>query len=203
MNVDYSTMKKNLLPLAFVALLQMTSCITTEREVGSAKTGQKVYNPTPGNRITSRSILNKVNAQHYFTNSKAKDQFVLVLQGSKIVNAQARFIILTSGGDTIRKETIPATALLKASDLDDPQAATVRDKEIAILKSMNNFFREDRFMQPAVPRAAVAPANVDPKAWSAVRADTKAIGFDYVAATGKERRIAYAKALQKAIIVAD
>ena len=189
--------------MAFAALLQMTSCITTEREVGTAKTGQKTYNPTPGNRITSRSVLNKVNAQHYFTNTKAKDQFVLVLQGSKIVNAHARFIILTSAGDTIRKEIIPAAALLKASDLDDPQAATIRDKEIAILKGMNTFFREDRFTQPAIPRAAVAPANVDPKARSAVRADTKAVGFDYIAAGGKERRIAYAKTLQKAVIIAD
>ena len=203
MYVDYSIMKKLFLSLAFVALLQMTSCITTEREVGNAKTGQKVFNPTPGNRITSRSILNKVNAQHYFTNTKAKDQFVLLLQGSKIVNAQARFIILTSAGDTIRKETIPATALFKASDLDDPQAATIRDKEIAILKGMNGFFREDRFTQPAIPRSAVVPGNVDAKAWSAVRADTKAVGFDYIAAGGKERRIAYAKTLQKAVIIAD
>ncbi|WP_188813902.1 hypothetical protein [Hymenobacter cavernae] len=195
-------MKKLFLPVAFVALLQMTSCITTEREVGSAKNQQK-YTPTPGNRITERSVLNKVNAQHYFTSIKAKDQFVLLLQGSKIVNAQARFIILTSTGDTIRKETIPAAALLKASDLDDPQAATVRDKEIAILKTMNTFFREDHFTQPAIPRAAVQPANVDAQAWSAVRADTKAIGFDYIAAGGKERRIAYAKTLRKAVIIAN
>ncbi|WP_143436396.1 hypothetical protein [Hymenobacter crusticola] len=196
-------MKKLILPMAFALLLQMTSCITTEREVGTGKASQKTYNPTAGNRITSRSVLSKVNAQHYFTSTKAKDQFVLVLQGSKIVSAQASLVILTSTGDTIRKEVIPATALLKASDLDDPQAATVRDKEIAILKAMNNFFHEDHFTQPAIPRAAVPPTNVDTKAWSAVHADTKAVGFDYIAAGGKERRIAYAKTLQKAVIIAD
>ena len=196
-------MKKLLLPIAFVALLQTTSCITTEREVSTSKNAQKVYNPAPGSRITERSVLNKVNAQHYFTSTKSKDQFVLVLQGSRIVNSRARFIILSSTGDTIRKEIIPAAALLKASDLDDPQSATIRDKEIAILKGMNSFFREDRFTQPAIPRSTPQPTDISVQEWAAVQADSKAIGFDYIAAGGKERRIAYAKKLQKAVVIAD
>lgn len=187
-------------------LLQTTSCINTEREAGNAKIGQKTYTPTPEDartRVTDRSILRTVNATHYFTNTKSKDNFILQLRGTKVVSSQAQFVILSSTGDTIRKETMPASTLLDEQALEDPRAATVRDKEIAILKGMNAFFSEDRFTKPAVPRKAVAPADVDAQAWSLVQADTKAIGFDYKTAGGKERRIAYAKKLQKAVVVAN
>jgi hypothetical protein len=198
-------MKKLVLPAAFAALLlQTTSCINTEREVGTSQNADKVYTPpTASNRVSSRTVLNTVKASHYFSNTKTKDNFILLLQGPKILNAQAKFIIVNSAGDTLRKEVMPASALLDERELEDPQAATVRDKEIAILKGMNSFFREDRFTQPAVSKTAAQPAEIDPQAWSAVKEDTKAVGFDYTTVGGKERRIAYAKKLQKAVIIAE
>ncbi|UOQ51481.1 hypothetical protein [Hymenobacter cellulosivorans] len=198
-------MKKLVLPAACAALLlQMTSCINTEREVGTSQNADKVYTPpTNTNRLSSRTVLNKVQTTHYFSNTKTKDNFILLLQGPKILNAQAKFIIVSSTGDTLRKEVMPASALLDERELEDPQAATVRDKEIAILKGMNNFFREDRFTQPAVPKTAAQPAEIDPQNWSAVKEDNKAVGFDYITVGGKERRIAYAKKLQKAVVIAE
>ncbi|UOR07089.1 hypothetical protein MUN82_08305 [Hymenobacter aerilatus] len=198
-------MKKLLLSGVAAALLfQVTSCINTEREVGNSKNADKAYSPpTESNRLTTRSILNTVRATHYFSSAKTKDNFILQLQGAKILNAQARFIILTSTGDTLRKEMIPAIALIEARNLEDPQAATTRAKEIAILQAMNTFFADDRFTQPAVPRTATQPANVDAENWRAVKADTKAVGFDYTSNTGRERRIAYAKTLGKAVIIAE
>ncbi|TGE24542.1 hypothetical protein E5K00_04840 [Hymenobacter aquaticus] len=198
-------MKKLVLPAAFAALLlQTTSCINTEREVGTSQNADKVYTPpTATNRLNSRTVLNTVRASHYFSNPKTKDNFILQLQGPKILNAQARFIIVSSTGDTLRKEVMPATALLDERELEDPQAATVRDKEIAILKGMNNFFREDRFTQPAVAKTAAQPAEVDAQSWSAVKEDARAVGFDYITVGGKERRIAYAKKLQKAVVIAE
>ncbi|MCB2376846.1 hypothetical protein LGH70_04595 [Hymenobacter sp. BT635] len=198
-------MKKLVLPAAFAVLsLHLTSCINTEREVGTSQNADKVYTPpTATSRLNSRTVLNTVRASHYFSNTKTKDNFILQLQGPKILNAQARFIIVNSAGDTLRKEVMPATALLDERELEDPQAATVRDKEIAILKGMNNFFREDRFTQPAVPKTAAQPAEVDAQSWSAVKEDTRAVGFDYITVGGKERRIAYAKKLQKAVVIAE
>ncbi|TGE28768.1 hypothetical protein [Hymenobacter metallicola] len=198
-------MKKLFLPAACAALLlQTTSCINTEREVGTSQNADKVYTPpTSTSRLNSRTVLNTVRTAHYFSNTKTKDNFILQLQGPKILNAQAKFIIVSSAGDTLRKEIMPATALLDERELEDPQAATVRDKEIAILKGMNNFFREDRFTQPAVPKAAAQPAEIDAQAWSAVKEDNKAVGFDYITVGGKERRIAYAKKLQKAVVIAE
>lgn len=198
-------MKKLFLSLTAASLLlQATSCINTEREVGTTRNADKLYTPpTSSARLTSRSILNTVRTTHYFSNPKSKDSFVLQLQGAKILNSQARFVILSSTGDTLRKEVMPATALIDFRDLDDPQAATVRAKEIAILKAMNAFFADDRFTQPAVPRASEQPTNVDGQSWKAVKEDPKAVGFDYVTTDGHERRIAYSKKLQKAVVIAE
>ena len=199
-------MKKLFLPAVLAALLFQTSCITTERETATSKNDPKVFSPTPSNqrtRLTERSVLNTVRSTHYFTSNKQRDNFVLLLQGPKILNAQARFIIINATGDTIRSEVMPATALLSDRDLVNPSAATIRDKEIAILRAMNVFFSNDRFIQPAIPRAAAQPADVDTVVWSAIRDDNKAIGFDYIGIGGRERRIAYAKTLQRAVVVAQ
>lgn len=200
-------MKKHLLAAASaLLLLQTTSCINTEKEMGNGRNPERAYTPTPEgarSRVTERTVLRTVNASHYFSNTKTKDNFILQLQGPKILGSKAHLIILSNTGDTLRKEVLPATALVDERAMEDPQSATVRDREIAILQGMNNFFREDRFTQPAIPRTAAQPADVDPQAWQAVKADTKAVGFDYVSGTGKERRLAYAKKLQKAVVIAE
>lgn len=200
-------MKKHLLVAASAALLlQTTSCINTEKEMGNGRNPERAYTPTPEGergRVTERTVLRTVNAAHYFSNTKTKDNFILQLQGTKILNSKARLIILSNTGDTLRKEILPATALVDERDIEDPQSATVRDREIAILQGMNKFFHEDRFTQPAIPRTATQPADVDAQAWQAVRADSRAVGFDYMAGNGKERRLAYAKKLQKAVVIAE
>jgi hypothetical protein len=205
--VFFPFMKKILLPTAgALVLLQLASCINTEREVGTSKNADRVFTPTPEanrGRVSERTILRTVNAQHTFSSTKGKDTFVLQLRGPKIATSQAYFMIVSSTGDTLRKEVMPATALINDRELDDPQAATVRDKEIAILQAMNSFFRDDRFVQPAVPRAATQPENVDAQSWTSVKEDSRAVGFDYPSADGRERRLAYSKKLGRAVVIAE
>ncbi|RSK24067.1 hypothetical protein [Hymenobacter metallilatus] len=189
-----------------LSMLQLSSCINTEREVGTSKNADRVFTPTPEanrGRVSERTVLRTVNAAHNFSTTKSKDNFVLQLRGPKIATAQAYFIIISPTGDTLRKEVMPATALINERDLDDPQAATVRDKEIAILQGMNSFFRDDRFVQPAVPRTATQPENVDAQSWTSVKEDARAVGFDYPAADGRERRLAYSKKLGRAVVIAE
>ncbi|UYZ64236.1 hypothetical protein [Hymenobacter weizhouensis] len=200
-------MRKIVLPAAGLLLaLHTTSCINTEREVGTSRNSQQVFTPTPEGaraRLTERTVLRTVNATHAFSNPRTKDRFVLQLRGPKIATSQAHFFIISSTGDTLRKEAMPAIALINERDLDDPRAATVRDKEIAILQGMNNFFREERFVQPAVPRSAVQPENVDAQSWTSVKEDNRAVGFDYPAADGRERRLAFSRKLGRAVVIAE
>ena len=187
-------------------MLQLSSCINTEREVGTSKNTDRVFTPTPEanrGRVSERTVLRTVNAAHNFSTTKSKDNFILQLRGPKIATSQAYFIIVSTTGDTLRKEMLPATALINERDLDDPQAATVRDKEIAILQGMNSFFRDDRFVQPAVPRTATQPENVDAQTWTSVKDDARAVGFDYPSADGRERRLAYSKKLGRAVVIAE
>ncbi|NVO31796.1 hypothetical protein [Hymenobacter lapidiphilus] len=200
-------MKKLLIPVAGAfCLLQLSSCLNTEREVATSRNTDRQF--TPGleanrGRVSERTVLRTVTASHNFSSTKDKDSFVLQLRGPKIASSRAYFIILNSTGDTLRQEVMPATALIRDQDMTDPQTATVRDKEIAILQGMNGFFRDDRFVQPAVPKAAVQPENVDAQSWSSVKADSRAIGFDYPSADGRERRLAFSKALKRAVVIAE
>lgn len=200
-----STLTLCRLAAAGVVLVLASSCLNTEQEVGTSRDPNR-YAPTPEGaraRLTERSVLRTVTASRTFSSPKAKDTFILQLRGPKILNAQAHFIIVSGTGDTLRKEVLPARALLDERLMADPQTATVRAQEIAILQGMNAFFREDKFTKPAVPRALPQPEDVDAQAWQAVKEDARAVGFDYVTADGRERRLAFAKKLGKAVIVAE
>jgi hypothetical protein len=138
-----------------------------------------------------------------FSDPNTRDNFILQLRGPRVLTAQAHLIVTSSKGDTLRHEVMPARALLSHNSLDDPQAATVREKEIAILQGMNNFFSDAHFTQPAIPAGAAQPAEVDVKTWSALREDPATVGFDYVGAGGAEQRMAFARKLGKAIVISQ
>lgn len=187
--------------------LQLASCVSAEREVTSSTSDRRTtYTPpTAGDRsrIGSKTVLNSVTARHVFSNPNAPDDFVLQLRGARVLTAQAHLIVLSSTGDTLRHEVLPARALLSDDALNDPQSASVREQEIAILQGMNSFFAPGRFTQPAIPAGTDPPAEVDAKTWAALREDPGTVGFDFVGAGGAERRIAYARKLGRAITISQ
>ncbi len=187
------------------AVLQLTSCVSTEREVSTSTVDPRAtYTPPPAgsrSRVSSKTVLNTVSVTHSFSNPDTKDNFILQLRGPRVLTAQAHLIVTSSTGDTLRHEVLPARALLSEKSLIDPQASTARAQEIAILEGMNNFFADGRFSQPAVPSGAAQPAEMDTKTWAALREDASTVGFDYIGAGGAERRMAYARKLGKAVVI--
>lgn len=192
-------------PLVLMALLcfNLVSCVSTEREVSSPSVDPRsTYRPpTTGDRtrVSINKVLNTVSAKHAFSSAAAEDNFRLELRGPRVLTAQAHFTVLSSTGDTLRHEVMPARALLRESE----RATSVREQEIAILQGMNNFFAPTRFSQPAIPAGAEQPAEVDTKTWAALRADPATVGFDYTGPGGTERRLAFARKLNKAVIIAQ
>ena len=98
---------------------------------------------------------------------------------------------------------LPARDLLSKTALVDAHSSSVRDQEIAILQSMNNFFAPGHFSQPAVPAGAEQPAEVDTKIWMAMRDDPATVAFDYVGARGAEQRLAYVRKLGRAVVISQ
>lgn len=204
-------MRKSLFKLPGLVLLaagltmQLSSCVSTDREVsGSNKDPRASYVPPTASsraRINGRTVLNTVRATHVFSTADTKDNFTLQLRGERVITGQAHLIVTNSLGDTLRHEVLPARALLQHIALADPQGSSVRDQEIAILQGMNAFFSPGHFSQPAVPTGTAQPAEVDTKVWTSLREDPTAIGFDYVGAGGSERRMAYSHKLGKAVVI--
>ena len=58
-------------------------------------------------------------------------------------------------------------------------------------------------MQPAVPATAPQPAEVDTQAWTSLRNDPTAVGFDYPGASGSSYRLAYSRQLGRAVVLAE
>ncbi|MBU6121689.1 hypothetical protein [Hymenobacter siberiensis] len=193
--------------LAAGLTLQLASCVSTEREVSSSSTDPRsTYTPPPAGsrvRVSGKTVLNTVSATHSFSDPATRDNFILQLRGPRVLTAQAHLIVTSSTGDTLRHEVLPARALLSHTDIADPQSASVREQEIAILQGMNNFFADTHFMQPAIPPGTEQPAEVDAKTWSALREDPTTVGFDYPGAGGSERRMAYARKLRKTIVISQ
>lgn len=193
--------------LAAGLLLELASCVSTEREVSSSSADPRATYTPPATgdrtRVGTKTVLNTVSTTHTFSNPKTEDRFVLQLRGPRVLTAQAHLIVTSSTGDTLRHEILPARALLNDRDLSDPQSASVRDKEIAILQGMNTFFAASRFTQPAVPAGTEQPAEIDTKTWSALRDDPTTVGFDYTGAGGAERRMAFARKLGKAVVISQ
>ena len=191
--------------LAAGLTLHLASCVSTEREVnGSATDPRSTYTPPVAGsrvRVNGKTVLNTVSATHAFSDAVTKDNFILQLRGPRVLTAQVHLIVTSSTGDTLRHEVLPARALLSRSDIADPQSASVRDQEIAILQGMNSFFADAHFTQPAVPVGAEQPAEMDAKTWSALREDPATVGFDYPGAGGGERRLAYARKIHKSVII--
>ena len=204
------TLKRTRTGLLIVAAgltLQLASCVSTEREVSTSTIDPRTtYTPPKAGdrtRIGNATVLNTVSATHAFSDPNTQDNFVLQLRGPRILTGQAHLIVLSSTGDTLRHEVMPARALLREQELSDPQSASVREQEIAILQGMNSFFAAGHFSQPAVPTGTEQPAELDTKTWAALRQDPTAVGFDYTGLGGAEHRMAFVRKLGKTIVISQ
>jgi hypothetical protein len=184
-------------------ILTASSCVSTERETAtSTKDPRAEFTPPNGRgeRVGGATVLNTVRTSHPFSDPKEPDNFILQMRGPRVLSSRIHLYIVSSKGDTLRHEVMPATALLDDRTLRNNQSATVRDKEISILRGMNAFFSPDRFVQPAVPSSATQPAELDTQAWTSLRNDPRAVGFDYPSGSG-ESRLAYSRQLNKVLVI--
>ena len=185
--------------------LQLASCVSTEREMTSSGSDPRATYRPPAvgdrSRLNNKSVLNTVSATHVFSDPKAPDNFILQLRGPRVLTGQVHLIVTSSTGDTLTHQVLPARALLAPQAQTDTQGLSVRDQEIAVLQRMNSFFSEAHFSQPAVPPGTEAPAEVDTKAWNALREDPSTVAFDYPGMGGAEHRLAFARKLGKAVVI--
>jgi hypothetical protein len=188
---------------ALAAILLAASSCNTERETAtSTKNPRTEFTPPNGRgqRIGGATVLNTVRTTHTFSDPQAPDNFILQMRGPRVLSSRVHLFVVNSKGDTLRHEVLPATALLDDRTLRSNQSATVRDKEISILRGMNNFFSPSHFVQPAVPTNATQPAELDAQAWTSLRNDPRAVGFDYPSGSG-ETRLAYSRQLNKVLVI--
>lgn len=187
-----------------VWLMLAASCVSTEHEASvPVRASSSIAPPVPaasvpagpsrteytppsgqGRRVTSATILNTVRTTHVFSSAQEPDNFVLQLRGPRVLTGQLYFSVVDAQGDTLRRETLPARVLK------DPQAVTVRDQEISVLRGMNTFFSAAHFSAPAEAGSARATSG------------TSAVAFSYPTASGP-RRLVYSPQQGRAVVLAE
>ena len=171
-------------------LLTLTSCLTTERETATSAKGSRTEFTPPrgrGERVSGATVLHTVRAAHVFSSPSAPDTFVLQLRGPRILSSRAYFSVLNGRGDTLHREVLPVRVLLTDPTLRDNESASVRDREINILRGMNTFFSDTHFEQLATPPAG---------------SEAPAVGFRYPGPTASQR-LEYARQTGRAVVVGD
>ncbi len=183
-------------------LLAATSCVNTERDIVASPVSRTEFTPPRGRgeRVGGATVLNTVRTTHPFSDPNSVDMFILQLRGPRILSGRLHLVVLSSQGDTLRHEVLPPTALIDDPTLRDNQSASVRDREISILRGMNGFFDPKHFVQPAVSATATQPAELDTQAWASLRNDTRAVGFDYPSGRG-DSRLTYSRQLGKVLVI--
>ena len=201
-------MKTFFRPVVLAAVLTQlgaASCVNTERETATSTVDPRAQFTPPngrGQRVGGATVLNTVRATHPFSDLKTSDAFVLQMRGSRILTSQVHFFVISSHGDTLRHEVLPAHTFLDDPTLQNNRAASVRDKEISILRGMNAFFSANKFVQPAVPTGSRQPVELDTRSWTTLRNDPSSVGFDYTVAGGS-KRLAYSRQLGHAVVMSD
>jgi hypothetical protein len=188
-----------------VVLLAAASCVNTERETASSSRGLRTEYTPPrgqGERVNGATVLNTVRTRHIFSDPKNPDTFVLQLRGPRVLSSRLHLLVISSRGDTLRREVMPVSVLLTDPTLKDNQSASVREREISVLRSMNTFFNDSHFVRPAVPTAATPPAGLDAEAWASLRNDPAAVGFDYPGSKGATRLV-YARQLGRVVAIEE
>jgi len=183
----------------------VASCVNTERETATSSRGPRTEFTPPkgrGERVGGATVLNTVRATHIFSDPKNPDTFVLQLRGPRVLSGRLHLIVLSSQGDTLRHEVLPVSVLLTDPTLRDNQSASVREREINVLRGMSTFFGDRHFGRPAVPAAATPPAGLDAQAWASLRDDPAAVGFDYPGSKG-ETRLVYARQLGRVVAIEE
>ena len=185
--------------MLLAALLFSASCVSTEREPTTpTRDARAEFRPPTGKgqRVSGATVLNAVQATHAFTAPGAADHFVLQLRGPRVLTGKLHLAVLSSRGDTLYREVLPARVL------QDPAALTVRDQEISVLRGMNNFFNPGRF-STAVPATQAPPPSLSAADWTTLRADAQATSFDYPAANGAQHHLVYSPKLKRAVLLAE
>lgn len=181
------------------ALLLTASCVSTERETTTpSRDARAEFRPPTGKgqRVSGTTVLNAVQATHAFSAPGAADRFVLQLRGPRVLTGKLHLAVLSSRGDTLYREVLPARVL------QDPAALTVRDQEISVLRGMNNFFSPSHF-SATVPDAPARPASLSAADWATLRADAQATSFAYPAAGGAQHHLVYSPKLGRAVLLAE
>lgn len=142
-------------------------------------------------KVEQKEWLLQNSIERKFSNSTAKDRFVISIVGKTILEGEMILQIFNSDGKELLNEKHPSSHLI-GYGLD--QNAPITDKENYIKKRVNEFFNDEYFSEPAISIEEQYDMDYsDEIIWTDIKSDTTTVGFYYLIGEERGCRIAYSK----------
>lgn len=145
------------------------------------------------NRVIIRnSIL------HSFSDPNKKDSFQIEILGKSLLKGTVVFKIISYAGTELFNISFQSHDLIGYGLPENP---TIIDKENYIKDRINNFFKKDNFIIPAIKKSDEFDQDFsDEEVWLDIKSDPTAIGFYYLIGEEDNRQIAYSKKNKKVVM---
>jgi hypothetical protein len=150
---------------------------------------------TTGLSSQKDTLLYTQQKKHVFSSQKKKDTFSLSVTGKNIFDSFVTFRITSWQGKVIYEHRF-SMGDFKEFGPSETDKAYRRDSDdsIRILRSLDHFFDEESFTNPAIKDTMDMDANMEPREiWLPVWQDKTAIGFHYLLGAEDGRSIVYSK----------
>ena len=160
-----------------------------------------IFTFTIGLHSQNDTLLYSVQQKHKFSSQQKEDTFSLTVNGKNIFDSYITFHITSWQGKVIYTDRFSVGDLMEFGSLETDKAYLRNSNDsIAIINSLNHFFDEEKFINPAIKDTADMNGNLEPReVWWPVWKDRSAIGFHYLLGAENGRTITYLKKKEKVI----
>ncbi len=135
-----------------------------------------------------------------FSNNESADEFKLIVKGKKIHYATVDFTITNSQGERIFHDQFPLMKVLERVFDGGGEYATFIQKDDYMRAWVDNFFKSENFLTPAIHAEREFDAEFSKKHhWEAIAADPTSVGFVYSKSKGSQTEIAFDKKQNKVL----
>ncbi len=138
------------------------------------------YHSEVDKTIGIKNILYEKKMKHFFSNSKNKDEFYVIINGEQYYNASINFTIKNADGEEIYNDNFPCINILDEAFDGGGHYATNLQREAYMKKYVFDFFQNNNFKQPAIDDEREFNEDyASVEDWDDIKADKESIVFTY------------------------
>lgn len=138
----------------------------------------------------------------HFSSPEKFDTFILVGTGNDTLSSPMVFLIISSNGDTLWRDSFQSMDLIGYGLIStERNNITDEQKRAYIAHRIRTFFDDREYFHPAIAENDTnASFSPDESVWEAIRNDSASVGFHYLIGEENNRNIAFCTSLRRVVV---